>query len=91
MLLLEKPKNLTFNTQVDEQIREMVMPLLYNEGEGKMIPITRIVRLRNKVLIDNNHNLTKLIKLFNYHLFRIDQQANNFRRPKKKLMVTTSL
>ena len=33
---------------VDDKIREMVMPFLYNNGEGKMIPVSKIVRMRNK-------------------------------------------
>lgn len=35
-------------TGVDDKIKEIVMPFLYNDGEGKMIPVGRIVRMRNK-------------------------------------------
>lgn len=34
--------------QVDEQIRVLVLPFLYNEGQGKQIPISTIIRARNK-------------------------------------------
>lgn len=34
-------------TGIDETIREMVLPFLYNNGQGKMIPISRIIRMRN--------------------------------------------
>jgi ankyrin repeat protein len=35
-------------SKVDDKIRDLVTPFLYNEGRGKMIPISRIIRMRNK-------------------------------------------
>ena len=35
-------------SKVDDKLKEIVTPFLYNEGRGKMIPISRIIRMRNK-------------------------------------------
>ena len=35
-------------SRVDDKLREIVTPFLYNQGRGKMIPISRIIRMRNK-------------------------------------------
>lgn len=35
-------------TEVDERIKKDVQPFLYNEGEGKLIPIVDLVKFRNK-------------------------------------------
>lgn len=34
--------------QIDEKIKEYVVPFLYNGGEGKMVPIQELVLTRNK-------------------------------------------
>src|SRR5438105_4839982 len=35
-------------SDVDDKIRELVTPFLYNEGRGKRIPVARIIRMRNR-------------------------------------------
>lgn len=34
--------------KVDNEIYEIVKPFLYNGGEGKKIPISKLIRLRNR-------------------------------------------
>lgn len=42
------------NTQVDKQIHDLVEPLLYNGGKGKLVPLSRIwlSRMNSKKLIE---------------------------------------
>ena len=34
--------------ELDEAIKAKVTPFLYNEGEGKMVPIAQLTMLRNR-------------------------------------------
>ncbi|XP_055927061.1 transient receptor potential cation channel subfamily V member 5-like [Argiope bruennichi] len=46
-LMKETNKTRDYST-LDNQIRELVLPFLYNNGEGKMVPIQELVLTRNK-------------------------------------------
>ncbi|KAF6022629.1 Nan [Bugula neritina] len=46
-------------TEMDNAIREKITPYLYNNGEGKWIPRSEIVRVRNCIRNDEDVNSTK--------------------------------
>ncbi|XP_076364510.1 LOW QUALITY PROTEIN: transient receptor potential cation channel subfamily V member 5-like [Tachypleus tridentatus] len=49
LVTLMKEASRTRNyAELDERIRELVEPFLYNKGEGRMVPIRELVMLRNQ-------------------------------------------
>ena len=36
------------NKELDEAIRSKILPFLYNNGQGKMVPIAQLTMLRNR-------------------------------------------
>ncbi|XP_035213588.1 transient receptor potential cation channel subfamily V member 5-like, partial [Stegodyphus dumicola] len=47
-LMKEVSKARDHSTQLDGRIRELVLPFLYNNGEGRLVPIQELVLTRNK-------------------------------------------
>lgn len=61
--------------ELDHAMRTKVEPFLYNKGEGKWIPIDKLVLLRNK-----DRSRHKMVHdQFNYSRFRDVNAFNNFR------------
>lgn len=46
--LMKKAVQTKNYTELDNAIKTQVEPMLYNKGEGKMIPIAKLVLLRNR-------------------------------------------